>query len=112
MPSKDELLQSIHPGMRLDKAFFLRVYGYEISFPGFKELAIRMLEDAGCGKARSYYDEIIGEYQRGRDAEIRPVAADYALECRRGHEKKINGGEGHGTDRRTSYQFAGLPQDW
>lgn len=93
MPSKEELLQSIQPRMRLDKAFFLRIYGYEISFPGFAETALAVLEEAGCMKARAYYDEIIGEYQRQRDEEIRPVAAEYAKECNRKWEQKEKEGE-------------------
>lgn len=88
MPNKDEFLQSMKSGIRLDKNFFLKIYGYEISYPGFKETAIRTLEEAGCTKARAYYDEIIGEYQRQQDEQIRPVAADYLKECNRKWEQK------------------------
>lgn len=63
MPNKDELLKSIDPGMKLDKAFFLKVYGYELSYLGFSETAIKALEDAGCSKARSYYNQIVVEYE-------------------------------------------------
>ena len=35
MASREELLQSIQPGMRLDKDFFMRIYGYELTYPGF-----------------------------------------------------------------------------
>ena len=73
-PTKEKLLASIQPNMKLDKAFFLKVYGYEISFPGFAEIAIRTLENAGCGKARSYYMSIVGTYERKRDEELKPVA--------------------------------------
>lgn len=111
--SKEQLLESIGPEMNLTKGFFRKIYGYEISYPGFKETAIRILEEAGCMKARAYYDEIIGEYQRQRDEEIRPVAEEYAKECDRKWEQKEKEGDQHGSaDRKTSYQFAGLPQDW
>ena len=90
--SKEQLLQSIGPKMKLTKGFFRKIYGYEISYPGFEETAIRTLEEAGCMKARGYYDEIIGEYQRQQDEEIRPVAAEYAKECNRKWEQ--NEGEG------------------
>ncbi|MDO4340935.1 MAG: hypothetical protein Q4C91_23110 [Eubacteriales bacterium] len=33
-PCRETLLQSIHPKMHLTKAFFLRVYGYEVSTSG------------------------------------------------------------------------------
>ncbi|MEJ8760608.1 hypothetical protein [Enterocloster sp. HCN-30185] len=41
MASREELLQSIRPDMRLDKCFFLRIYGYELTGPGFSEVAPR-----------------------------------------------------------------------
>ncbi len=74
MPSREELLQSIHPDMKLYKSFFLKIYGYEITQPGFAETALRALEDAGCGKAKSHYTSIVEEYERKRDEELKPVA--------------------------------------
>lgn len=91
--SKGQLLKSIGPGMNLTKGFFRKIYGYEISYPGFKETALCTLEEAGCMKARAYYDEIIGEYQRQQDEAIEPVAADYARECNRKWEQKEGEGE-------------------
>lgn len=91
--SKGQLLKSIGPGMNLTKGFFRKIYGYEISYPGFKETALCTLEEAGCMKARAYYDEIIGEYQRQQDEAIKPVAADYARECNRKWEQKEGEGE-------------------
>lgn len=73
MPSREELLQSIHSDMKLDKAFFLKIYGYEITWPGFAETALSALEDAGCSKARSYYTSIVDAYERKRDEELKPV---------------------------------------
>lgn len=86
--SREQLLHSIGPEMKLTKGFFRKIYGYEISCPGFKETAIRALEEAGCVKARVYYDEIIGEYQRQQDEAIRPVAAEYLKECNRKWEQR------------------------
>ena len=74
MPSKEELLQSIHPDMKLNRNFFLRIYAYEISYPGFMEIAIKSLEDAGCSKARSYYTSIVEEYEREQEEQLKPVA--------------------------------------
>lgn len=73
-PNRQKLLDSIQPGMKLDKAFFLRVYGYEISFPSFADEAIQALEEAGCGRAREYYDGTVTEYQGRHDKELRPIA--------------------------------------
>ncbi|MBQ8188546.1 MAG: hypothetical protein IJZ44_02090 [Lachnospiraceae bacterium] len=89
MPNKDELLQSITPGMKLDKAFFLKVYGYEISYPGFSETAIKALEDAGCSKARSYYERITAEYEAEQAAKLKPVAAWLRKEIDEEYERKV-----------------------
>ena len=73
-PTKEKFLANICPDMKLDKAFFLKIYGYEITWPGFAETALRALEDAGCSKARSYYTSIVDAYERKRDEELKPVA--------------------------------------
>ena len=91
--SKEQLLENIGPGMNLTKGYFRKIYGYEISYPGFKETAIRTLEEAGCTKARAYYDEIIGEYQKQQDEAIRPVAEEYAKECNRKWKQREKEGE-------------------
>ena len=75
-PDKQQLLDSIQPNMKLDKSFFLKVYGYEISFPGFAEQAVKALEDAGCGRAREYYNMIVAEYQKKRDENLKPVVKE------------------------------------
>lgn len=93
MPSKDELLQSIQPGMKLDKAFFLKIYGYEISFPGFREKAIKALEDVGCSKAREYYDSVVGEHERGYQEQMKEVGKWYLEECNKEWKKKEKEGE-------------------
>lgn len=59
MASRRELLDSLKPGMHLDKNFFLKVYGYEITRPGFAEDVIKRLEILGCSKAREYYTCIV-----------------------------------------------------
>lgn len=93
MPNKEELLQSINPGMKLDRAFFMKVYGYEISYPGFSETAIKALEDAGCSKARSYYERIITEYEEKKNEELREVAEWYQKQLDEKWERKVKGTE-------------------
>lgn len=73
-PNRQQLLDSIHSGMKLDRAFFLRIYGYEISFPGFADEAVRALEKAGCSRAGEYYAMTVAEYQERHDRELRPIA--------------------------------------
>ena len=88
-PTKEKFLAGIQPGMKLDKAFFLKVYGYEISFPGFAEIAIKTLENAGCSKARAYYERIVFDYEEKQKDSLKPIAkwlsdksnADYDKRC-------------------------------
>lgn len=88
MASREELLQSINPEMTLDQAFFMKVYGYEISFPGFADIAIKALEDAGCSMARSYYNRLVGEYEQKKQEELYPVAVEYVKQLERQWEKQ------------------------
>lgn len=89
MASREELLDSIQPGMKLTKNFFMRIYGYEISFPGFADRALSELEKAGCGKARAYYQQFVDEYEKKHDEDMKKVASWYRkqLENKRGDDE-------------------------
>lgn len=88
MASSEELLQSIRPGMKLNKVFFLRVYGYEITWPGFAETAIKALEDAGCSNARNYYDSIVARYEESYRQSIKEAGAWYLALCKNEWKKR------------------------
>lgn len=77
MASREELMNSIQPGMRLDRNFFLKVYGYELTYPGFAELALAKLEQAGCSLARGYYDGVVGEWRYYHEKVMNNVAEWY-----------------------------------
>lgn len=76
-PTKENLLSSIKPDMRLTMDFFKKVYGYELSYPGFAEQAINALEAVGCSHARRYYADWVNEYETKRNAELKEVARWY-----------------------------------
>lgn len=76
-PTKEGLLESIRPDMKLYKETFMRIYGYEISYPGFAEIALSKLEQVGCGKARMYYKQFTGEYEDKRNAGMKEAAEWY-----------------------------------
>lgn len=76
LPSKEKLLQSIRPGMKLYKSFFMKVYGYSIYDPEFKQIALDRLRAAGCNKGDDYFDQIVGEYKRQQAEEWNKVAID------------------------------------
>ncbi len=88
MASREELLQSIQPGMRLDKNFFLKIYGYELTWPGFAEVALTKLQGAGCNKARNYYTCIVVEQQYNDESVLKNVAEWYVKQDFYG--KKVN----------------------
>lgn len=91
--SKEQLLQSVGPAMNLTKSFFKRIYGYELTWPGFADLAIKALEAAGCSRARQYYDLVVRECDQQYDADLAGVAHWYARECARDWEKRQKGSE-------------------
>ena len=77
MTSKQELLDSIQPGMKLTKNFFMRIYGYELTYPGYAAQALAELERIGCSRAREYYQRFVGEYEKEHDETMKNVAAWY-----------------------------------
>lgn len=88
MASREELLRSIRPGMRLDKNFFLKIYGYELTWPGFAEVALTKLQGVGCNKARNYYTCIVVEQQYNDESVLKNVAEWYVKQDFYG--KKVN----------------------
>ena len=76
-PDKDELLHSFSTGMKLYKSTFLKIYGYELTYPGYAEKALSWLEMLGCSKARVYYSGVVAEYEHQHEKEMKSVAAWY-----------------------------------
>lgn len=83
-----ELLQSIRSDMRLTKAFFKYVYGWELDYSGFADQAISALKAAGCSRACEYYEEWVQEYKAERDAVLKKVSVWYAEELKRRRAEK------------------------
>ena len=44
-PNKDELLNSIRKGTVCDNELLKKIYGYDLSFEGFAEKALKKLEE-------------------------------------------------------------------
>lgn len=74
MRSREELLSSIGSDMRLTMDFFKRIYGYELTWPGFAEIALSKLGEAGCSRAREYYMQFVSSYETKRNEEMKEVA--------------------------------------
>lgn len=88
MASKEELLQSINPSMHLNKDFFLKIYGYDLTCPGFSEIALQKLEQEGCSKARCYYDSIKTEWELNHDNELKKASNWYREYLNREEDSK------------------------
>lgn len=73
LPSKDKLLQSIRPGMKLFQSFFMKLYGYGISDSTVVSNVLDRLRAAGCTKGETYYSDIVKEYQRQQAEEQKKV---------------------------------------
>ena len=109
-PSREALLSFIRPDMEsIPREFFKRVYAFELSYPGFSEQAIAALEDAGCGRARQYYNDWIAEYKAMRDAESKEFAHWYVAECEREWKKRQKEGEERGNAVGDWHRFKGFP---
>lgn len=90
---RKQLLGSIHPGMKLNKAFFLKIYSDSIYCPEFKDMAIKALEEAGCSRAAQYYEMVVTEYQKKHDEEMKPVAQEIQKRWAADWEKLRKGSE-------------------
>ena len=93
LPSKEELLASIHSDMQLTKDLLKRIYGYGVTDASFPDKAVAAIEAAGCSKAEHYYKEWVRDYETAYREEIRPVAAWFQKECARERAKKQEEGE-------------------
>lgn len=97
LPSKEGLLASIKPDMRLTKDFFKKAYGYSITDVSFRDKVIVALETAGCSKARRYFEEWVSEYEVSHNAEMKRVAIWFGKEC----EKEWLGRQREGEEERS-----------
>lgn len=114
MASRRELLDSISCDMRLDKSFFMKIYGYELTWAGFAEDALARLEILGCSRAREYYNRFVSEYEKEHDQQMKNVAKWYRKQCQDEYEdkKRKAAREKFGERRKSEYQFEGFPEDW
>ncbi len=112
MASREELLAGIRPGMRLTEGFIRSIYSNEISCPGFSEQAISALEQAGCSRARQYYENWVAEYEAAYKAEIKPVAHWYRLECEKQWEKRRKEGGEQRKRKETESEMVSRKQQW
>lgn len=86
---KKSLLDSFKPNMRLYKSLFMKIYGYELTWPGFAEDALTRLEILGCSRAREYYTCAVAEYEHKHEKEMINVAKWYRKQSERERSEKL-----------------------
>lgn len=74
--------------MKLTKSFFKAIYGYELTYPGFAEMALRKFDDMGSKTARSYYEQFSKKYENERNQTLRNVGIWYVEQLERKWEER------------------------
>lgn len=115
--SREELLQSIRSGMKLDKNFFLRIYGYSITTPEFAAEALDKLEriyilyaHQGEMHPRERYKAVVAEYEALDRQRMKEAGEWYAKELKNRQERRVS--RAIAGNRKSKYQFAGFPESW
>lgn len=106
----NELLAAINPNMRLTRRFLRDIYAAGMSNPDFPDKAISALEEAGCSKAREYYETWVNGYESEREDMLRRVGHWYAEMSQKGRERTVRSRIVR--NRSANYQFDGFPEDW
>ena len=76
--------------MKLTESFFKAIYGYELTYPGFAETALRKFDGMGSKTARSYYEQFSKKYEDERNQTLRNVGVWYVEQLeRKWEERKI-----------------------
>ncbi|MEH2947184.1 hypothetical protein [Sporofaciens sp. JLR.KK001] len=86
--SRKSFLDSFKTGMNLYKSTFMKIYGYELTWPGFAEDALTRLEILGCSRAREYYTCAVAEYEYEHEKEMISVAKWYRKQSERERSEK------------------------
>lgn len=73
----EKFINSFKP-MPLTKAFFLKIYGYKLTWPGSAERCLQRLEELGSSRARKLYAAVVADYEEKKEKTTQEVAAWYA----------------------------------
>lgn len=86
--NRRQLLDEIKPSMKLTTGFFLKVYGYDLTWPGFADNVLARMEILGCSKARDYYMAVVAEYEYNHEKELKVAAEWYKKRCEEDCERR------------------------
>ncbi len=107
MADRQELLQLIRLGKKMDRDVACKIYGYAVTRPEFEEEALSLMErlhilyaDPGDRNPRELYRQIMDEYRRRRDEELKPVARWLREESEKKFENMCRERQKEGEERR------------
>ncbi|MFR1510382.1 MAG: hypothetical protein ACLSTN_00245 [Coprococcus sp.] len=83
----EKFINSFKP-MPLTKAFFLKIYGYELTWSGSAERCLQRLEELGSSRARKLYAAVVADYEEKQEKTAQEVAAWYAEQLERKYSNK------------------------
>lgn len=81
-------MEAINPNMKLTESFFKAIYGYELTYPGFAETALRKFDDMGSKTARSYYEQFSKKYEDERKQIFKNVSVWYVEQLERKQKER------------------------
>ena len=85
--ARDEFYKRLKP-MPLTKEFFLKIYGFELTWPGTAERFLNRLEELGSSRARKLYAAVVADYEEKQEKTTQEVAAWYAEQLERKYSNK------------------------
>lgn len=88
MNSKEELIAMIKPDMKLTESFFKAIYGYELTYPGFAEMAMIKFMAMGSKNARAYYKQFSEKYENEARQIFRNVGVWYVEQLEKERQEK------------------------
>ena len=100
MANRLELMQLLQLGKKMDRDIAYKIYGYAVTRPEFEGEALSLMERLYILYAapedrppRELYREIMDNYHRERDEELKPVAHWFSGECEKQWGKRQEEGE-------------------
>lgn len=89
MAKKDDLLEYLTQGKGPQiPNVYKAIYGYELTYPGYADIAIRAMELTEPKNAREEYEKWVTDYEKGYDAMMKNVAEWYDKELDKRKEAK------------------------
>lgn len=85
--ARGEFYKRLKP-MPLTKEFFLKIYGFELTWPGTAERFLNRLEELGSSRARKLYAAVVADYEEKKEKTTQEVAAWYAEQLERKYSNK------------------------